>query len=236
VTCADRASLGAYVLGALDDRERDRVDEHVAACSRCREELEALIPVRAYLGRVAAEELDAVDARDAARRRELPGGDAPHSRPRELHGADAPRPRSALRLAARRRAGAAAALAVAALLALIAWPRDGGDEPPVATARSTATDARTGVRASVAATSRLWGTELRVRMSGATPGQRCRLIARARDGRSDVAATWWTTYGGSAEVTGAAAIPAADLVALDVVTATGRRLVHVPMNQSGGAI
>jgi RNA polymerase sigma-70 factor, ECF subfamily len=81
------------------------------------------------------------------------------------------------------------------------------------------------------APSRLWGAELRVLMSGASPGERCRLIARARDGSSDVAATWWTTYSGGGEVTGAAAIAAADLVALDVVTATGRRLVHVPMNQ-----
>ena len=55
-------SLGAYVLGALDDRERDRVDDHVAACAQCRSELEALIPVRSYLARVSAEELLAPDA------------------------------------------------------------------------------------------------------------------------------------------------------------------------------
>jgi hypothetical protein len=66
-------------------------------------------------------------------------------------------------------------------------------------------------------------------MSGAAPGERCRLVARARDGRTEIAATWWTTYGGSAEVTGAAAIPAAELAALDVVTVQGRRLVHVRM-------
>jgi putative zinc finger protein len=218
VTCAAKASLGAYALGALDERERDRVDEHVAACARCREELEALIPVRAYLARLVPEELERVEA--PPRRLEAPS---------MTPGA----PRSSRLRHPLLAGGALAALAAAALLALIAWPR-GEDASPLAGARSSAVDARTGVRASVAATSRLWGTELRVRMRGAAPGQRCRLIARARDGRSYVAATWWTTYGGSAEVTGAAAIPAADLVALDVVTATGRRLVHVPMNQSGG--
>jgi anti-sigma factor RsiW len=62
VSCATTTSLGAYVLGALDDRERDRVDEHVAGCSRCREELESLIPLRSYLARVAAEEPDSVGA------------------------------------------------------------------------------------------------------------------------------------------------------------------------------
>jgi hypothetical protein len=230
VTCSGKASLGAYVLGALDERERDRVDEHVAQCSRCREELEALIPVRSYLARLPAAELAALDAPVDARTEPS----SPAAAPVAARRGGPPRLTRPLRSALahpRVPAGAAlAALAAAALLVLVAWPR-GGDEPPSATARAAATDVRSGVRASVAATPRLWGTELRVRMSGATPGERCRLIARGRDGRSDVAATWWPAYGGSAEVTGAAAIPAADLVALDVVTATGRRLVHVPMNQ-----
>jgi Putative zinc-finger len=226
VTCADKASLGAYVLGMLDERERNRVDEHVVACDRCRAELEALIPVRAYLARLAPAELGtraAPLARDPAALPDAPGSAASPTATAAARERGARRP-------VRRALPAITALAAAALLAFVAWPR-GGDEPPIAGTRASAIDGRTGVRASVAATSRLWGTELRVRMSGATPGERCRLIARARDGRSDVAATWWTTYGGGAEVTGAAAIPAADLVALDVVTAAGRRLVHVPMNQ-----
>jgi anti-sigma factor RsiW len=241
VTCADKAALGAYVLGALDERERDRVDEHVATCDRCRADLEALIPVRAYLVRLADDELGLESAAPTQERLataapavpDRPGAAPPTPdrlgttppTPDRVGAAPPRRP-----WLVRRALPSAAAIAAAVLLALVAWPR-GADEPPIAGSRSSAVDARTGVRASVAATSRMWGTELRVRMSGATPGERCRLIARARDGRSDVAATWWTTYGGSAEVTGAAAIPAADLVALDVMTAAGRRLVHVPMNQ-----
>ncbi len=216
MTCATTTSLGAYVLGALDERERDRIDEHVAGCSRCREELEALLPVRSYLARLAVEELDATAAAPPALRTRL----------RIAMQAER-------RRVLRRRIATVAALAAAAALALVAWPR-GGEDPSPVPARAVAADARTGVRATVAATSRQWGTELRVRMSGAAPGERCRLVARARDGSTEVAATWWTTYGGSAEVTGAAAIPAADLVALDVVTATGRRLVHVNMDQQSG--
>jgi Putative zinc-finger len=227
VTCATSTSLGAYVLGALDARERDEVDEHVAACGRCREELEALIPLRSYLGRVAAEELETAEEAPSVPggRSPSPGG-APALRAR-LHDAV----RSERRRMVRRRVATVAALVAALAVALVAARPDAGGEPP---ARAVAADARTGVRAAVAATSRAWGTELRVRMTGAAPGVRCRLIARARDGRSDVAATWWTTYGGTAEVSGAAAIPAAELVALDVVTERGRRLVHVPMDQQPG--
>jgi len=216
-------SLGAYVLGALDDRERDRVDDHVAGCSACREELEALIPVRSYLTRVSREELLELDA---------PGPPAAlMSRLRAAMRADR-------RRAARRRVVAVAVLAAAVTAAVIAW-RAGegrpGDRPPVVAAPAVATaDAATGVRATVAATPRAWGTELHVRLRGAEPGERCRLVARARDGRSDVAATWWTTYGGSAELTGAAAIPAPDLVALDVMTSAGHRLLRIPMNRRAG--
>jgi hypothetical protein len=215
-------SLGAYVLGALDERERDRVDEHVASCARCREELEALMPVGSYLARASVDDLLAIDA--------SPGP------PQGLHARLRAAVRAERRRVVRRRAAAVAALAAAALLAVVVWPADEQrTRPPVVPAQaSTAADPGSGVRAAVAATPRAWGTELRVRVSGAAPGERCRLVARARDGRSDVAATWWTTYSGTAEVTGAAAIPAADLVALDVVTATGRRLVRIPMTQQAG--
>jgi hypothetical protein len=136
----------------------------------------------------------------------------------------------------RRRVAAAAVTATlaAAALAFVAWPGEErrAGEPMLAAGQTTAAGrAESGVRATVAAMPRRWGTELRVRVSGAEPGERCRLIARARDGRGDVAATWWTTYSRVEEVTGAAAIPIAELAALDVVTASGRRLVHIPMDQ-----
>jgi hypothetical protein len=220
-------SLGAYVLGALDERERERVDEHVAGCARCRDELEALIPVGSYLARASAEELPAADR---------PAAPPPAALELRLRAAVCAERR---RVPRRRAAGVGAALAATVALALALAALPVGEErparPPVAgTQASAAADAGTGARASVAATPRAWGTELRVRVSGVAPGERCRLVARARGGRSEVAGTWWTTYSGSAEVTGAAAIPAADLVALDVVTSAGRRLVRVPMNQQAG--
>jgi hypothetical protein len=207
--------LGAYVLGALDDEERDRVDAHVEACVACREELESLFPVRAQLARLSEADVVALD----------PAPAPPALRTRVLAAVRAQR-----RRLVRRRLAAAVMLAAVVGAVALALP---AGEP---TARAvTATDPTTGVHAAVAAQPKPWGTELTLRLSGATPGERCRLIARARDGRQAVAATWWATYRGTAEVTGAAALPAEDLVAFDVVTAAGRRLIHIPIDGGGAS-
>lgn len=211
--CGELTLLGAYSLGALDEDERDRVDAHVAGCDACREELDSLVAVRAHLARVA--ESDVAQPAPAA---------APDAlRARVLGAARAQR-----RRAVRRRVAAVAALAAATGLALVARP-DGEVSPPALAARA----AHDGVRASVAAVARPWGTELTLRLSGVAPGERCRLVVRARDGRRVVAATWWASYRGTAEVTGAAALPLAELIGFDVVTTSGRRLVRVPIDEGG---
>lgn len=47
--------LGVYALDALDDQERNEVDEHLASCPRCRAELAAHREVAALLGNAAVE-------------------------------------------------------------------------------------------------------------------------------------------------------------------------------------
>jgi anti-sigma factor RsiW len=44
--------LGAYVLGAIGPGERAQVDEHLAACLRCREKLAGLAGLPGLLRRV----------------------------------------------------------------------------------------------------------------------------------------------------------------------------------------
>ena len=36
--------MGAYLLGALDERERREFERHLSACAECREEVERLRP------------------------------------------------------------------------------------------------------------------------------------------------------------------------------------------------
>ena len=45
-----RQALGVYVLGAIDPAERAQVDEHLASCPGCREDLAGLAGLPAMLG------------------------------------------------------------------------------------------------------------------------------------------------------------------------------------------
>ena len=66
-------------------------------------------------------------------------------------------------------------------------------------------------------------------LSGAPKHGWCSLVARAADGRSEIAATWPADGFGRVDVSGSTAIPAAQLSELSVVTDTGRRLVSIPV-------
>lgn len=51
------------------------------------------------------------------------------------------------------------------------------------------------------------------------------VVAVARDGHSEVAASWEVSYAGKADVTGATSIAPADLRSVRVVTYAGQELV-----------
>lgn len=53
-SCAQwRGEIGAYIVGALDDRDAAAVHRHLAVCPGCRAEYEELVPVRGWLSRLA---------------------------------------------------------------------------------------------------------------------------------------------------------------------------------------
>ncbi len=51
-----RRALGVYVVGAIGPADRGAVDEHLAGCADCRDELAGLAGLPALLGRVPADE------------------------------------------------------------------------------------------------------------------------------------------------------------------------------------
>src|SRR5579863_5867500 len=57
-----RQALGVYVLGAIDPAERARVDEHLATCHECREELASLAGLPAMLRKVPIVEAERLAA------------------------------------------------------------------------------------------------------------------------------------------------------------------------------
>jgi anti-sigma-K factor RskA len=60
-----RQALGVYVLGAIDPAERAQVDEHLATCPDCREELASLAGLPAMLRKVPMGEAERLAAPDA---------------------------------------------------------------------------------------------------------------------------------------------------------------------------
>jgi hypothetical protein len=95
----------------------------------------------------------------------------------------------------------------------------GGDGSDVVTLAGT--DAGTAVHLEVRLRPTAHGTELAARVHGVPPGERCRLLAVDRSGRTEVAATWTATYAGTADVTGSTAVRADDLDAVRVVADDG---------------
>src|SRR5438552_10230604 len=61
-----RHALGVYVLGAIDPVERAQVDEHLATCADCREELAGLAGLPALLRRVPTAEAQRLAVADQA--------------------------------------------------------------------------------------------------------------------------------------------------------------------------
>jgi anti-sigma factor RsiW len=60
-----RQALGVYVLGAIDPAERAQVDEHLAHCPDCREELASLAGLPAMLRKVPTIEAERLAVPDA---------------------------------------------------------------------------------------------------------------------------------------------------------------------------
>lgn len=205
-----RPSLGVYVLGAIDPGERGLVDAHLATCRDCRDELAGLAGLPALLARVNPDEISRIRADDTVR----PASDDP---PEELLG-------TVLGLAeARRRRNRWRYLSVAAAVAAIA----GGLFAGLSSATSTtitktvavgftngtaawdtadATNASSGVTATVAYAHQLWGESFQVLVANIPAGTTCQMWVTHPDGtRTEVAA--WTTARDEGKVWYAGSMP-----------------------------
>jgi len=201
-------SLGAYVVGALDPRERADVEAHLAHCPMCRDELAMLAPLPGLMSRLTVEEAVSgpppVD--DAMLERLLTAA----SRDR--------------RVAAHRRW-----LAVAAAVVVLA----GGTTAGVAMHSSmsakhwqqVSAQGPGGVHMKVDIEPASTGTTLQLWLRGVPSGERCRLIAVADDGSQDIAGSWEATYSGTATIRGTTSINRAHLRQLVIQTYDGRTLV-----------
>jgi hypothetical protein len=174
--------VGAYLLGALDDAEMTRFEEHLADCDNCGrqlDELSGLLPV--------LEEF----RDDGIGYAEPPGDDAMLDRlltqvARERRGRR------------RRRLVAVAAAAVLVVggpaIAVVATHDSGGGSHPAVAAfpsdRHSATDPATGVSAVVGVADKGWGSAVDLRLTGLYGPLVCHLDAIGRNGSRQTVASW----------------------------------------------
>jgi anti-sigma factor RsiW len=226
----DRELLGAYVLGVLDPDEVRAVDEHVATCAECRQDLADLREMKDSLGEVPPEAfLDGPPE----------GGDLLLQRTlREVRKDKVRRGRQRLALVA---AGIVALMAVAAGAGVLAGrgqaPRHEVLPPtPTPSAPATvpgvrtvsATDRNTGAKITATVTPAAGWVRVHADFGGIPAGKRCQLVVVPRFGTPLVAGSWLVSPKGEKDGTtldGSALVAAGDVAAVEVVTFDNEKLV-----------
>lgn len=194
---------GAYALGALDPDDRRRFERHLAECARCATEIRALAPIPGLLAQLGTDDLEASirpETADAISRQIQD----------ETRGLRSSRNR--WRLTA---IGAAAAVIVIAATAVIAIGFDDSATDPAISASVASSLAES---TDVTTTTRGWGTQIDLDLTGLPPRARYQLWAIDDDGTWSIAATWGPTNTGRAKVTGATATPTTQLGRLVVTS------------------
>jgi len=196
-----RHALGVYVLGAIEPGERALVDEHLATCPDCREELASLAGLPALLRRVPtaeAKRLAAADQDDAVTE------ETPSS---ELLPSLTARTARARRVRRWRELAVAAAVVVLALGAGAAGAtllRSGPAAPTSSVAAGShwhttwhtvsGVDSSTGASLTVKYAPRPWGTTMAVRVSGIPSGTICQFQVTDASGHHWVVGGWQVNY------------------------------------------
>ena len=189
-----RQLLGVYVVGAIDPAERSVVDNHLAACPDCREELAGLAALPALLGRVPFAEAEQITRFDSER---AGAGEHPDAEPAQ---ADVLTPLLA-KVAHRRRVSRWRSLVSVAAVAVIAAGAALGAirlaNPPAASSSALHWEnvqtqgAVNHMDVKYAAQS--WGIRLDVRVSGIRRGTTCQFWVVRKDGQRSAAGSWTVT-------------------------------------------
>lgn len=216
--------VGAYLLGALDDDEMARFEEHLAGCDLCGDELDQLSGVVPVLVELRDDGLGLAGP---------PSGDALLDR---LLAQVATERRSRRR----RQLVAVAAAAVLVLggpaVAVLATQDAPAATQAAGSDQHRASNPATGVSAVVGVTDKGWGSVIDLRLTGVRGPQTCSLVVYAMNGSQQTVATWSVPadgYGTKAQpvmltVHGAAGLHAGDITHFEIRTERGDLLVNVP--------
>jgi hypothetical protein len=190
-----RQALGVYVLGAIDPAERAQVDEHLATCLECREELASLAGLPAMLRKVPIVEAE----RLAAQEQDLELAGVPST---EMLTSLIARTTNVRRIHRWRSVAAAAAVAIVALgggvaVANALQPPAAPSQPGVAWQQASGSGPVTGAHLTVKYRNEPWGTRMLVNVTGLQPGSVCQLRVMDATGGTSVVGSWKVWPGGS---------------------------------------
>ncbi|MCD0483014.1 zf-HC2 domain-containing protein [Streptacidiphilus sp. ASG 303] len=258
MTCQESVSLGAYMLGALDGRERAALERHLDGCPRCRDELVQLAPLPGLLRRTPFEEM-AETAEDAEAFHRLaavprtagppaepappsPGGGGtflpsarggPPSHRAAPHHEPAPVSHRRDHRARRLLTAASVAVAACATGAAVYLGVTRGDTAAAQPAAATlhATDPASRVGATAGLVRKAWGTQVELRLDGLPQGIRCSMVVHTRDGRTETGGTWGSGYADTTSVPASTSARPEDISSIDIVSDSGHRLVRLTQGQ-----
>ncbi|WP_158893237.1 anti-sigma factor family protein [Amycolatopsis anabasis] len=231
MSAVEHESLGAYVLGALDDREASAFERHLDACPACRREFAELMRLRSELDEVPPEAfLDGPPE----------GGDLLLQRTlRQAREAEPEPPRRSRRWAVT--AGVAAAVLVALGGGVVLGRQTAPDNraapsppppltsvPPAGVRTLAATDPGTGAALVAAVTPAAGWVRVHATVQGVHQGEKCLLVVTPKQGQPMIAGSWLVSAKGEAEGTGldgSALVAPNEVASVDVVTTDGRKLV-----------
>lgn len=229
--------VGPYLLGALRDAEHAAFEEHLTACSRCRQELDHLSGVPASLDLVPPE-VTARLAHEAGLAVGVLG--AEHDPPPTLL-ADLVRTATRHEQQRRWRVAAAVVLGAAVLVLALVLPGRLGDGAPAQQVAARLELAPVGesavpLTATVVLEPAEWGTriELTCRYSaaapyagpGAAPSGEYTLVVHGRDGTATTVARWHIAAGTDLTVPASTALPPDDIALVQLRAPDGATVLE----------
>jgi hypothetical protein len=182
-----KQALGVYVLGAIDPAERAQVEEHLATCAECREELASLAGLPALLRKVPVVEAERLAA--AEQDPEFAGVPSP-----EMLTSLVARTTNVRRIRRWRGLAAAAAVALVAVAGGAAVTSALQSHPssavPMAWHQTIGAGPVAGAQLTVRYRNEPWGTQMEANVTGLRPGSVCKLQVTDKTGRSSVVGSW----------------------------------------------
>ncbi len=220
------ASLGAYILGALEPVDRAPVEAHLPFCTACRDQLSSIAGLPGLLSHLRPEDLDVAEATANGSQDSTltaPGADLLR---RTLHELASRQRHKRIRT---RVVGTAASVVVLTAGAGITTTLSTPNTPhPAAFTTVAATDPSSHAAVVFELHPQPWGTAVTVRLQHIPAGTHCRLITIDRHGRQQTISSWQADYDGGASITAASDLTPTDIATLQITTATGHTIISAP--------